>query len=136
MKNRKQSNSGQVIIPSGHPNPPMPHEVDVALILSRHYQTTVEFLIPVDDNKRKSADIKMLGTLWEVKSPTGGSKATIQNQFRRASKQSKNIVLDIRRIKLKHEIIEKRVLFELQQHSNLKKVILVEKSENVVEIQK
>jgi len=42
-KDRKQ-NPSQVIIPLGHPNPPEPHEIDVAMILARHYQTTVEFL--------------------------------------------------------------------------------------------
>jgi hypothetical protein len=56
-KKRKQNNQGQVIIPGNHPNPPLPHEVDTALVLARYYQTTVEFLIPVDDYKRKSADI-------------------------------------------------------------------------------
>ena len=138
-KKIKQQNPGQVIFPVNHPNPPQQHEIDVAYILASHYRTTVEFLIPVDDFKRKSADIKMLGIQWEIKSPVGGSKSTVQNQFRRASKQSKNIVLDIRRIKLKHEIAQKRVRFELQKHPHINKVILVENIKNfvnVIEIQK
>ena len=85
-KNRqKQKNPGQIIIPVGHPNPPEPHEVDVAMVLARHYQTTVKFIVPVDDYKRKSADIVMLNVEWEIKCPTGKSKYTIQEQFRRAS---------------------------------------------------
>ena len=59
-KRRKKVNPGQVIIPAGHPNPPEPHEVEAAYILARHYQETVEFLIPVDDYKRKSADVLQL----------------------------------------------------------------------------
>ena len=110
-KKRKQNNPGRVIIPAGHPNPPEPHEVDVAYVLARHYQSTVEFLIPVDDYKRKSADIVMLGVEWEIKCPLGASKSTIRNQFRRASNQSKNIVIDVRRSKLEYESIEKSVLF-------------------------
>ena len=135
-KKRKQPNLGQLIIPVGNPNPPEPHEVDAAKVLAQHYQTTVEFLVPVDDYKRKSADIKMLGTVWEIKSPIGGTKSTIQNQFRRASKQAKNIILDIRRTKLNYETIDKRVRFELQKHPYLKKVILIDNFENVIEIQK
>ncbi|MCL2437081.1 MAG: hypothetical protein FWD00_03475 [Clostridiales bacterium] len=112
-KKTKQLNLGQVIIPVGHPNPPEPHEVDAAYILAYHYQSAVEFLIPIDDYKRKSADILMLGVKWEIKCPKGTSKATIKNQFQRASKQARNIIIDTRRTKLKYENIEKSVLFEM-----------------------
>jgi hypothetical protein len=138
-KNRKKINLGQVIIPAGHPNPPEPHEVDAAYVLARHYQETVEFLIPVDDYKRKSADIVMLGLEWELKCPIGASKATIENQFRRASKQAKNIIIDTRRTKLEYEIIEKRILFELNARPSMKKVnkvILIDKFKKVLEISK
>ena len=127
-KKDKQMNLGQVIIPVGHPNPPEPHEVDAAMVLARHYQTTVEFLVPIDDYKRKSADILMFSMEWEVKSPTGKSKYTIQEQFRRASKQAKNIIIDTRRTKLKHDFIEKSVYFELEKRPYIKKVILIDKS--------
>ena len=56
-KKIKLFNPGKVIIPVGHPNPPISHELDAALVLSQHYQTTVEFIVPVDDYKRKTADI-------------------------------------------------------------------------------
>jgi len=127
-KKDKQINHGQVIIPVGHPNPPEPHEVDAAYVLARHYQTTVEFLVPVDDYKRKSADIVMLGVAWEIKCPTGVSKSTIRNQFRRASRQSKNIIIDLRRTKLKYKSIEKEVLFQIKERPYIKKVILIDKS--------
>ena len=133
-KKRRQPNIGQVIIPTDHPNPPEPHEVDAAYILARHYQTTVEFLVPVDDYKRKSADIVMLGVSWEIKSPTGDSKSTIRNQFRRASRQSKSIIIDMRRTKLEYKSIEKEVLFQIKERPYIKKVILIDKSENVLEI--
>ena len=135
-KKRKKINPGQVIIPAGHPNPPEPHEVEAAYILARHYQETVEFLIPVDDYKRKSADIVMLGVEWEIKCPHGASKSTIGNQFRFASKQSKNIIIDTRRTSLEYESIEKRVLFETKRRPTIKRVVLIDKLEKVIEIQK
>jgi hypothetical protein len=134
-KKIKRVNSGQVIIPNGHPNPPEPHEVDAALVLSRHYQTTVEFIVPVDDYKRKSADILMHNVEWEIKCPTGDSKSTIRNQFRRASRQSKCVIIDVRRTKLKYESIEKEVLFQINERPYIKKVILIDKFEKVIEIQ-
>ena len=135
-KKKGKQNLGQVIIPGNHPNPPMPHEIDVALILARHYQTIIEFIVPVDDYKRKSADIVMLGVEWEIKCPNGTAKSTISGQFQRASKQSKNIVIDTRLTKLKFEEIEKRVFNEIKKRTNIKKVILIDKNEKIIEIQK
>ena len=84
-KKNKQEYTGQVIIPGNHPNPPEPHELDAAMILSCHYRCSVEFLLPIDDYMRKTADILMLGVEWELKCPFGASKSTVENQFRRAS---------------------------------------------------
>ena len=133
-KKSKQLNPGQVIIPASHPNPPVQHEVDAALVLARHFQCTIEFLIPVDDYKRKSADIVMLGVEWEIKCPIGKSKYTIQEQFRRASKQAKNIIIDMRRTKLEYESIEKSVLFEIKKRPYIKRVILIDKFDKVVHV--
>jgi len=128
----KQVNPGQVIFPVNHPDPPQQHEIDVAYILARHFRTAVEFLIPVYDYKRKSADIVMLGVEWEIKCPTGTAKTTIGAQFKRASKQAKNIIIDTRLTKLKYEDIEKTVLTEMKKRSAIKKVILIDKSQKVV----
>jgi hypothetical protein len=127
-------NPGQVVIPAGHPNPPEPHEISTAWILARHYHASVQFLIPVDDYKRKSADIVMLGVEWEMKSPVGASKSTIENQFRRASKQARNIIIDTRRTSLDDGEIEKAVIRETKRHSTVRRVILVDKSEKIVEM--
>jgi len=134
-KKRNPKNPGQVIIPAGHPNPPEPHEVDAAMALARHYKVVVEFIIPVDDYRRKSADILMLDLEWEIKCPKGASRATVENQFRRASKQSGNIIIDTRRTRLRYKMIEKNVIFELKKHPSVKKVVLIDKSDNIIEIQ-
>jgi len=135
-KKRKKVNLGNVTIPSNHPNPPSLHEINVALILSRHYQTTVEFIVPVDDYKRKSADIVMLDVEWEIKCPHGDSRSTISNQLRWATKQSRNIIIDTRYTKLEYNRIEKKVQLEVNRKSTIKKAILIDKFGKVVEIQK
>jgi len=135
-KKKKQINTGQVIIPVGHPNPPEAHEVDAAYLLACHFNCKVEFLLPTDDYKRKTADIVMLGTLWEMKSPIGASKSTISNQFKVASKQARNIIIDTRRTALSYEQIEKNVLNEFKMRSKTKRVLLINKFEKIIEIQK
>jgi len=133
-KKSKQFNTGKVIIPVGHPNPPAPHEEDVAKILAHHYETTVEFIMPIDDYKRKTADIMMNGVAWEIKSPKGKSSSTISNQIRRASKQSCNLIIDSRSTKLKYIEIERRLRFGLSKSTSIKRVILIDKSGKIVEI--
>jgi hypothetical protein len=135
-KRRKQLNSGQVIIPANHPNPPEPHEVDVAWLLARYFGCSVQFLKPVDDYRRKTADIVMLGVEWEIKSPIGNSKSTIGNQFQTASKQSKYIIIDTRRTTIDYNKIEKTVLLETKKRSAIRRVILINKFSEVVEMPK
>ena len=134
-KKSKELNPAQVVIPGNHPNQPLPHEVDVAMILSCYYQTTVVFLIPVDDYKRKSADIIMHGVEWEIKCPRGDSRSTISNTLRWATKQSGNIIIDTRHTKLEYDDIEKKVQFEVGRKASIKKAILINKLGIVVEIQ-
>ena len=135
-KKDKIQNPGEVIVPVNHPRRPEQHELDAAYTLAHHYQTTVKFLVPIGDYKRKSPDILMRGVIWELKSPKGDSKTTIGTQFRRGSMQAKNIVLDSRRTKLKYEIIEKQAIIEAKQRTNLNRVILIDKFGKVVEIKK
>jgi hypothetical protein len=133
-KKDRKINPGQVIIPAGHPNPPEPHEIDAAWILAHHYQCTVEFLIPVDDYKRKTPDIIMHGVEWEIKSPIGKGKNTIRHQLGRASKQARYIVFDGRRTKIDDDLIQKSIFHEVKSHRSIHRVVFISKLQNVLEI--
>ena len=128
-------NSAKVIIPLNLPNPPAPHEVDVAWIIAKHYAQTVEFLKPIDDYKRKTPDFVMVGVLWEIKSPQGKSRATIGRTLKKASKQSRNVVIDCRRMAIPYEKILSMLHFELSKRRQIKKVVLIAKNKEVIEIQ-
>ena len=129
-----QQNFGRVIVPANLHTSPEPHELEVARILADHFFCDVEFLIPIDDYLRKTADILMLGVEWEIKCPNGASKSTVRNQFRRASRQSKSIIIDTRRTKLAYENIYKAVLLEVKERPYIKNVILIDKFKNIIEL--
>jgi len=132
-RKKKQINPGKVITPVGHPNPPTQNEQGIATLLALHYRTDVEFVVPVDDFKRSSPDIIMNGVTWEIKAPIGNSKSTIYKQFRRASKQAKNIVIDTCQTKLEYERIVTSVKLEMSKRHAIRKVILIDKSKKIVE---
>jgi predicted sulfurtransferase len=104
----------------------------VAWILARHYRTSVTFLLPIDDYKRKTADIVVQGVEWEIKSPIGRSKSTISNQFQMAVKQSLNIVIDARRTEIEDGKIEKAIMLEMKKRSEIRRVIMITKFSKVL----
>ncbi|MDR2708505.1 MAG: hypothetical protein LBC07_00815 [Elusimicrobiota bacterium] len=91
------SKIGKITIPYGAN--PQDHEITTAKFLNK-FGFDVEFLIPIDENCVKTADIKMNGLLWEIKSPKGDGKYTIEHILRKASKKSNNIIVDLRRTKM------------------------------------
>ena len=124
----------QVIIPPNIDIPPSSQEIETAWILARYYQQSIEFLKPLDDYKRKTPDFVMSGILWEMKSPEGNSKTTIGRILKRASKQSRNIVIDCNRTALTDDNIIKVLRFELGKRRQIKKIILVTKNKEIVEL--
>ena len=62
---------------------------------------------------KRTPDIDINGTKWEIKSPKGGAKKTIDNNLRTARKQSRYIILDLRRAKLHQSKAEARIRHHL-----------------------
>ena len=74
------------------------HEKIAVDFLAAKLGYDVTFLVPDRRRSAKTPDIEMNGLFWEIKSPTGRSSRTIENNLRLALRQSQNIVLDLRRM--------------------------------------
>lgn len=74
---------------------PWPHEMRAAKILSLagHY---IEFL---EENILHTADIKLDGIEYEIKSPESFNSNTFEHKLKDATKQSPNLIIDTYRIK-------------------------------------
>ncbi len=116
---------GKTIIPFGaHPEK---HEIEIANILNK-YGKNVEFLIPLDIKNTRTPDIKMDGLLWEIKSPKGSSSRTIENNLRCALRQSKNIIIDLRRIKIDEARAISQIRKQFNQTKIIKDIIIIRKN--------
>jgi hypothetical protein len=82
-------NYGKIIIPHGAY--PEPHEMVTANFLTG-IGKDVEFIKPNTADGVKNPDIKMDGIIWEIKSPCGKGKGTIERIYKKASIQSENII--------------------------------------------
>lgn len=121
----------EVIIKTDLADRPEDHELSAALILAAYFKADVVFLRP---ESRKTPDIEVDGTKWEIKSPKGNGKKTIENNLRAARKQSRNIVIDLRRIKLHQQKVTVRMNFFLSGPHRFKKVLAIAKTGKVIEI--
>jgi hypothetical protein len=111
------------------------HELETASVFA-DLGKDVEFLKPSRTRGAKTPDIIMDGLLWEMKSPTGNGKKTVEKQLQRAGKQSKHIIFDARRTALTDEYIEKEIRRQLLLSRSLKQVILITKTAQTVAIKR
>lgn len=108
------------------------HELSAALTLAYHFKTDVIFLRP---ETKKTPDIEVDGTKWEIKSPRGDGKKTIDNNLRSARQQSHNIVLDLRRAKMHQSKAEARVRYYLANGPhNIRRLKIITKHRKVIDI--
>lgn len=88
----------KVIIETDIVDPPKDHEIKAALIVAnKYFESDIMFL---RQSTYSTPDIEVKGTRWEIKSPLGNGKKTIDNNLRAAAKQSTNVILDLSRTKM------------------------------------
>ena len=121
----------KVIVETSPADAPQIHEMRAALIMANYFECDVYFLRP---ERYKTPDLLVKGVKWEIKSPTGNGKKTIDNNLRAASGQSENVVLDLARIKMNHNKVLARVRFYLKTDRKIKHLKIIEKSGKVLDI--
>lgn len=89
--------TGKVIIQYGASV--YPHEKRVAFLLVKTGHDVTFLPVGID----KSPDILYRGKEWEIKSPTGSKRRTLENNLRAALRQSSNIIIDLARIHIPEE---------------------------------
>lgn len=78
--------------------------------------------------------VKRTGQIWELKSPLGNGKRTMANNLREASRQSKNIVMDLFRCKMNNQSALSRIRGFLNSgDAHLKKLLVIDKSGKIID---
>ena len=121
-----------IIIENFANDPPKPHEISAAKILTDFFKTDILFLRP---GFGKTPDFRIKNELWELKSPTGNAKNTIGNNLRHARHQSPKIILDLSRCGFTDERAISRAKDYLKKYPNcIKNVIVITKHKEVLTI--
>ena len=121
----------RVIIPIDLKPSPARYELSAAQLLAYHFRSDVEF---IPRSNQKTPDFWICGTTWELKSPTGKGKRNIERQLQSGQKQSQNIILDARRSKIHITKIRVELHYQFRLAKSIKRIVLIEKSKNVIEL--
>jgi hypothetical protein len=126
---------GKIIIPCGVI--PEKHELETASFFAQ-LGKDVTFLVPSYAKGIYSPDVQIDGRRWEIKSPCGSSKRTIENNFRKAQKQSGNIIFDLRRIRLDENAAITKIKRELslQRSGRIRRIIIITKNNKLLDMKR
>ncbi len=123
----------KVVIETGIIDRPQDHEMKAALIIANEYfKSDIIFL---RQSTYSTPDIDVNGEKWEIKSPLGQGKKTIENNLRAARKQSRNLIVDFSRMKLHQTKAITNIRFYLKNTPDqFNKIVIITKSKRIIEI--
>ena len=78
----------------------------------------------------------MDGIEWEIKCPEGSSKRTIENNIRAAEKQSRYIIIDLRRIKIAEKTCISQIEMNFRTKPKIKRILVITKQLRLIEFPK
>jgi len=104
------------------------HELKVGHILAQTGHDVI--FLPVTAGK--SPDIKYRGKIWEIKSPKGSKRRTIENNIRNALKQSQNVIIDLSRTQRADSVCIRDVQTQIEHRPALRSVIVIDKAGRII----
>ncbi len=131
QKHEKYRISRKIIIPTSINPRPERFEIEAASIIAEYLKADAIF---IDRDTGRTPDIEIAGVEWEIKSPLGKSKHTIETQLKRASKQANYVIIDARRCKIHIAKIRNQLIYHGAIKKHIKRILLITKKEKVEEI--
>ena len=108
------------------------HELFIAQALAN---AGYEVKFEPEDNTNHCADAYVDGILFEFKSPNGKNIACVERNLKRGTHQSENIVLASCRIhRVQDRSIQRMLIERLRRKHGIKRIIFVNRSGEVVDI--
>lgn len=111
------------------------YEMKTVLFLVR-LGNDVELIPKCNKDGVRTPDIRMRGLCWEMKSPKGEGKYLLQNTIHKAARQSENLVLDLRRIKINEARYLARINKEFEQTKKIRRIKVILKRGMVLDLER
>ena len=111
------------------------HEYRMVLLFTE-MGVDIELISKSEKKGVHAPDIVMNGLRWEMKSPKGEGKYLMQNTIQKAVKQSRNVIIDLRRAKRSQERCLQELEKEFGSSKNLQKLKVITKSRKILDFEK
>jgi hypothetical protein len=122
---------GVKIVPAGVFPEKHEHETaDFFLMMGKD----VRFIKPSRTKGSKTADVEIDGVKWEMKSLSGKSKRSIGDKLSKASRQSVNIIMDMRHFQRSDNYIMVEIEKQFKIRRKIKRIWLISKSQQLVDL--
>ena len=122
----------RVIVDTDFRDRPKEHELSASILIANHFKTDIVFLRP---SCQHTPDLNINGVKWELKSPLGDGKNTIKNNLHTARKQSTNVIIDLRRIKMHQAKALAHIRHYFAGHrSKIRHLLVITKSEDILDL--
>lgn len=96
----------------------------------------IELLKPSFTKYAKTGDFIMLRIVWEMKSPVGNGRSTMEHIFQKAAHQAHNIVIDLRRTKMKDSMSIRSLERTFETSRSVKNLWIITKKEEILKYKK
>ena len=106
----------------------------VKFFLEKGYD--IELIPPSQIKGLHMPDIMMNGVAWEMKAPEGRGKRTLQNTLQNAAHQSVNIIIDLRRCKIKQDDAVKELERHFHLFKRIRQMIIITNEAQILDYQK
>ena len=110
---------------------PEPHELDTANYFA-NFGFDVLFLKNSNIKGSHSPDFQMVGKIWETKSPITYSESSFEDNFKKAEKQSKHIIYDLRRLNKRNSEKYLKGLIKRSKSKKVKTLIVISRDEKLL----
>ncbi len=109
-----------------------PHELET-INYFLHLGYDIEVIVPRYTPGSKNADFFMNGLVWESKCPMGKSLSTVEHLFRKAVRQSENVIFDLRNFGSSEVKAVKLLLRIFNVSKKAKRIKIIKRNNEMVE---
>lgn len=113
-----------------------PHELATITFLQYSLGQDIELIPPSHTPGARMADFLMNGIAWETKSPQGKELRTVEHAFKNASKQSENIIIDLRRTKMSTASSVKLLETRFRLSRRAKRMFIITREQKLLDYRK
>lgn len=110
---------------------PEPHEIETAKYFTK-LGLDVLFIKSSNIKGSHNADFQMFGKTWETKSPITYSDSSFEDNIKKAEKQSKYIIFDLRRLNGKNETKYIKELMKRSRSNKIKILLVINKNNELL----